>query len=137
MSDNPITPPLDDLEDVMTSYGLIPRWKARALALGELQAVINDAVAQVRADDAKDDRPQLETAPPKHKPPALAADDTTSSKSSIDAEHLAALEAAVDALTARMDRFEAAQTAQRKLEELEDAIAATLPPESSDGVTLN
>jgi hypothetical protein len=37
------SPPQADLEDIMTSWGKMPRWKARALAIGEIQAVFNDA----------------------------------------------------------------------------------------------
>jgi hypothetical protein len=46
MSDDPILPPNDDMIDVQTPWGLLPRWKARALAIGEIQAVINDAADQ-------------------------------------------------------------------------------------------
>jgi hypothetical protein len=42
MSDEPI-PPIDDMADVQTPWGILPRWKARALALAEIQTVINDA----------------------------------------------------------------------------------------------
>jgi hypothetical protein len=40
MSDEPILPPIDDMEDVLTSWGVLPRWKARALALAEIQTVM-------------------------------------------------------------------------------------------------
>jgi hypothetical protein len=54
---NPIKPPIDDLEDVQTAWGLMPKWKARALALGEIQAVVNaaarnDALERKAADAA-------------------------------------------------------------------------------------
>lgn len=47
-------PPAGDLEQVETSWGKMDRWKARALALAEIQSVVNE-VAQLprrRADDA-------------------------------------------------------------------------------------
>jgi hypothetical protein len=54
---DPVKPPADDLVDVTTHWGVMPRWKARALCLGEIQAVINatarnDAATQ-RADAAR------------------------------------------------------------------------------------
>ena len=39
----PSPPPIAaDMEDVQTAWGILPRWKARALALGEIQAVVNE-----------------------------------------------------------------------------------------------
>jgi hypothetical protein len=57
MSDDPILPPIDD---VQTPWGVLPRWKARALALAEIQSVINDAAKTPLTDEDK--------------PPPLAAD---------------------------------------------------------------
>jgi hypothetical protein len=54
-------PPTDDLEDVQTPWGVLPRWKARALAIGEIQAVINDSATKQPLTDEE-------------KPPPLAAD---------------------------------------------------------------
>jgi hypothetical protein len=39
---HPIRPPSEDLLDVETSWGTMPRWKARALALSEIQAVVHE-----------------------------------------------------------------------------------------------
>jgi hypothetical protein len=128
------------MEIIQTEWGPMERWRAAAMCIGQISNIVaraDSAKAARRADAAEDDRPQLDTAPPpEDKAPALA-DATALPQPSVDAQHLASIDAAVDALTARMDRFEAAQAAQRKLEELEDAIEATLPPENSDGVTLN
>lgn len=65
------------MEDVQTAWGILPRWKARALALGEIQAVVNalhgdvtirnDAV-HVGASEVGDET----------KPPPLAAEDAES-----------------------------------------------------------
>jgi hypothetical protein len=45
---DPVMPPADDLVDVQTSWGVMPKWKARALALAEIQTV----VAQATRNDA-------------------------------------------------------------------------------------
>ena len=42
---HPIRPPVGDMEDVQTSWGIMPRWKARALALAEIQSVVREALA--------------------------------------------------------------------------------------------
>jgi hypothetical protein len=42
---NRLHPPSDDLVDVETSWGMMPRWKARALALSEIQSVVREALA--------------------------------------------------------------------------------------------
>ena len=52
-------PPAGDLEQVETSWGKMDRWKARALALAEIQTVVNE-VAQLphrRADAVENDDP--------------------------------------------------------------------------------
>ena len=42
---NRLRPPSDDLVDVETSWGMMPRWTARALALSEIQSVVREALA--------------------------------------------------------------------------------------------
>jgi hypothetical protein len=42
----PLHPPADDMEDVQTHWGVLPGWKARALALAEVQTIMNDAAQQ-------------------------------------------------------------------------------------------
>jgi hypothetical protein len=42
---NRLRPPSEDLADVETSWGTMPRWKARALALSEIQSVVREALA--------------------------------------------------------------------------------------------
>jgi hypothetical protein len=61
MSNEPILPPNDDMAEVQTHWGVLARWKARALAIAEIQTVINDAAEEP-------------TAPSDDKPPPLAAD---------------------------------------------------------------
>jgi hypothetical protein len=60
MSDDPL-PPIDEMMEVDTAYGRLPLWKAKALMVGRIQHVLNDAV-------------QSSTAPVDERPPALAAD---------------------------------------------------------------
>jgi hypothetical protein len=38
-----LTIPPDDMEVVETAYGRLPRWKARALAIAEIQTCLNEA----------------------------------------------------------------------------------------------
>jgi hypothetical protein len=64
MSDDPIIPPIDEMMEVDTAFGRIPLWKAKALMIGRIQHVLNDAVQQ-------------STAPKDEQPPALAADDSS------------------------------------------------------------
>ncbi|HZZ25519.1 MAG TPA: hypothetical protein VFE60_24520 [Roseiarcus sp.] len=69
-------PPLPlaaDMEDVQTTWGILPRWKARALALGEIQAVVNALHGDVtiRNDDGVGASALRES----DKPPRLAADE--------------------------------------------------------------
>jgi hypothetical protein len=135
MSD--INPPARDLEDVMTPWGRMPRWKCRALALGEIQAVLNEA--GIRADGVA---PAEATADPDELPPRPAADDTTEEgearahlhmrERAFRADDLAAINAAVDALSDRLDRLEARQRAYRALTDLEEEVERLSPPEDED-----
>jgi hypothetical protein len=53
----PLKPPPDDLVDVQTSWGVMPKWKARALAIGEIQALLRqDDSTQMPAP--KDEQPR-------------------------------------------------------------------------------
>jgi hypothetical protein len=65
MTDTPITPPANDLDDVLTPWGVLPRWKARALAIAELQTIVNDAAEEAAPRTLLRDE---------DKPPPLAAD---------------------------------------------------------------
>jgi hypothetical protein len=68
---DPIKPPEDDLTEVQTSWGKLPRWKARALALGEIQAVVNDA-AELAAHEREEAKRRDEAARRKAAAHALA-----------------------------------------------------------------
>jgi hypothetical protein len=134
MSDNAIAPPSDDLQEVMTSWGKMPKWKARALALGEMQAAL---VEHVRDDSAHDDQPMTTALGPEGKePPALAADqvEREARAHSLSAEDLATIEDAIDALDERLSALEARKEAERKLLELEDALEETGIQPDEDGV---
>src|SRR6516165_7480566 len=64
----PATSVADELADVDTAYGRMPKWKARALSVGWMQRVADS----VRADDAKD--PPKAVADPEETAPRMAAD---------------------------------------------------------------
>jgi hypothetical protein len=61
MSNEPIVPPIDEMMEVDTAMGRLPLWKAKALMVGRIQHVLNDAV-------------QASTAPADERPPPPAAD---------------------------------------------------------------
>jgi hypothetical protein len=128
----PSPPPIAaDMEDVQTSWGILPRWKARALALGEIQAVVNELHGGVttRADSAATGASALgET----DKPPPLAADEAEDEPPAIDPDVLDAIESKIDELAARMDRLERTKRAEEALLALEDEIERRYPPSEDD-----
>jgi hypothetical protein len=131
MSDKHIAPPSDDLQDVQTAWGTMPRWKARALALGEMQAVLNE---HTRADAGVG--PQVTPLTDEQKPPRLAADEKQAAE--IDPETLQQIEEACDRLDERLTAFEARRDAERKLAELEDALEATgIAPDEDRQIELH
>jgi hypothetical protein len=105
----------------------MPRWKARALALGEIQAILNEA--GVRADGVA---PATTTAPPDELPPRPVADDTEERERVLSAEDLAVIDAAVHALSARLDRLEARQRAYRALTDLEEEVERLNPQDGDE-----
>jgi hypothetical protein len=120
----PSPPPIaDDMEDVQTSWGILPRWKARALALGEIQAVVNE----LRADSAAGTASKLA---PEDKAPPLAAD--ADEPPAIDPDLLDAIDAKLEELAIRMDRLERMKAAEQALLDLEDRIEAQLSPDTGD-----
>jgi hypothetical protein len=119
------------MEDVVTSWGVLPRWKARALALVEIQTVLdaatrNDAVT--RNDDAAGASALSEE---QKKPPPLAAD-AEPVEPTIDPEVMKMIEDRIDDLTARMDALERRQAAEAALTALEDEIERMYPPKEGD-----
>jgi hypothetical protein len=128
MSD--IHPPAHDLEDVNTEWGRLPRWKARALALGEIQAILNEA--GVRADGVA---PASETAPPDQLAPPVVADDMPVGATGLTGDDLAAIEAAVDDLENRIGAMERRQAAYAALLDAEAQIEQELgiDPEDEGG----
>jgi hypothetical protein len=123
------------MEDVQTSWGILPRWKARALALAEIQTVVNavrDDGAVIRNDSAGASQPGEED-----KPPRLAADEQLPAPA-IDPEVMKMIEDRIDDLTARMDALERRRAAEEALTALEDEIERMYPPkEGDDDLMLN
>jgi hypothetical protein len=131
-------PPLPlaaDMEDVQTTWGILPRWKARALALGEIQAVVNELRGGVttRADSAHVGASSLTE---EDKPPPLAAD-AEEPEPVIDPDVLDAIESKLDELAVRMDRLERRKAAEDALLALEDEIEKMYPASDDDDMTLN
>jgi hypothetical protein len=127
-------PPLPlaaDMEDVQTAWGILPRWKARALALGEIQVVVNELHGGMttRADSAAGNAsaPGYET-----KPPPLAADEAEDEPPAVDPDLLDAVEAKLDELAGRMDRLERTKRAEQALLALEDEIERRYPLSDDD-----
>lgn len=124
-------PPLPlaaDMEDVQTAWGILPRWKARALALGEIQTVVNelhggvttrnDAVGVGASALTEDD-----------KPPRLAADEEPPA---IDPDVLDLIDAKLEELAVRMDRLERTKRAEDALLALEGEIERMYPASDDD-----
>jgi hypothetical protein len=120
MSDNAIVPPVNDLEDVTTAWGMMPRWKARAMALAEMQTVIRESVDRSDGIIGRQVTPLTE----EQEPPPLAAD-ATLARPQLSAEDLKWIEDACDALDARLTALEARRAAEQKLVELEQELENT------------
>jgi hypothetical protein len=105
----------------MTSWGLLPAWKARALCLAEVQTALADATR-----DPSDDIAQTTGASGEKEPPPLAADTAPKGEErergpTVDAEGLKLIEDAVAALETRLDRLEAVRRAEQALLDAEEA----------------
>jgi hypothetical protein len=117
----PPPPPIaEDMEDVQTSWGILPRWKARALALGEIQAVVNElhGGVTIRNDAVGVGASALHD---EQKPPPLAADDVEV-EAEVPVEVLAVIEEKINQLATRLDAYERRKAAEVALLELEDRI---------------
>jgi hypothetical protein len=129
-----------DMEDVQTSWGILPRWKARALALAEIQTVVNairDDGATIRSDNVGAEHPLHD----EQKPPPLAADaDEQPAPYEIPPEVLSAIEDRIADLTERLDRFERVREAEQALLDLEERMEQEMSPdedEDDDDLLLN
>jgi hypothetical protein len=98
----------DELTTVDTAYGPMEKWKARALAIGWFQRVVET----VRADAAAIEPSPLSE---EQQPPAVVAD-------AIDPELLQAIEMKIDELAARLDRFTRMKQAENALLQIEEAM---------------
>jgi hypothetical protein len=124
------------MEDVQTSWGLLPRWKARALALAEIETVL-DAAARNDAVTRNDDAAASALSEEQKKRPPLAAD-AEPVEPTIDPEVMKMIEDRIDDLTARLDAFERRRAAEAALTALEDEIERMYPPkEGDDDLVLN
>jgi hypothetical protein len=113
------------MEDVQTSWGLLPRWKARALALAEIQTVIN----AVGRDDSTGVGASALGEPDVSQPLAADAEPV---KPTIDPEVMRMIEDRIDDLTARLDRYERRMAAEAALDALETEIERMYPPSPDD-----
>jgi hypothetical protein len=115
---NAIAAPASDLEDVQTAWGKMPRWKARALALGEMQAVLNAAADMARADLVRVDR---------------EAEERDKLRKDAEADVLDAINEMCAKLSERMDRLEERQRMERVVDaamrEAEEQFTAPEEPE--------
>jgi hypothetical protein len=131
----PVHPPLDDLEDVTTAWGVMPRWKCRALALAEMQTVIRESVD--RADGIIGATPLTE----EEQPPELVADESATSRATLTPEELQAIEDAVDKLDQRLSALEQRRRAENALLDAEAEIERELEnlgrPSDDDDTTMH
>jgi hypothetical protein len=132
MAELPPPPIAEDMEDVQTSWGILPRWKARALCLAEIQTVL-DAAARNDAVTRNDDAAGASALSEEQKPPPLDADAEEPRKPTIDPEVMKMIEDRIDDLTARMDALERRRAAEAALEALEDEIERMQSPKDGDG----
>jgi hypothetical protein len=118
------------MEEVMTSWGSLPRWKARALALGEIQSVVNALHGDVtiRADY---DAAGAGALGDRDKPPPLAAD-AEEPEPAIDPDVLDAIDQKINELAGRMERLERRKAAEEALLALEDEIERMYPASNDD-----
>ena len=118
---HPISPPAGDMEDVETSWGTLPRWKARALALSEIQSVVREARAKPprRADDALGNQ-----TPPSDTPETLAQDFRDAVAQVQRIRDTQAIMAKLDELEARMDAFACKERAKQALLDAEEVFTS-------------
>jgi hypothetical protein len=131
MAELPPPPMAEDMEDVQTSWGILPRWKARALALAEIQTVVDAMTRDVDVMIRNDSAAHASAPGDEDKPPPLAAD-AERVKPTIDPDVMKMIEDRIDDLTARMDALERRRAAEAALEALEDEIERMYPPKDGD-----
>jgi hypothetical protein len=131
---NTLIPPSGDMEDVITPWGILPRWKARALAIAEIQTVLNEAEVLNDSAAAKEESATAKPALDDQRAPALAADEVEENKSTlrVDDKFIASIHEACDRLSARLDVIEAERRAERELLNLEDAVEREQQQSSED-----
>ena len=127
---HPIRPPVGDMEDVQTSWGIMPRWKARALALAEIQSVVREALADgktTRRADALGNQ-----TPPADAPATLARKFRDSMEEAHRIRDRLDLHRKLDELESRID---ALALQERGRQALLEAEAIFTSPEDDDNAT--
>jgi hypothetical protein len=122
---------MDDLLIVDPVLGKVPFWKS----LIYNSAMLRNAVERQQRNDSVDPTPLLD----EDKPPPVAADEGTLARAGqLSDEDLAKIDKAIDLLDQRLTQLEAKRDAERKLEDLEDALEATgIAPNEDGQIKLN
>jgi hypothetical protein len=123
----PFNSAADELITVETDYGPMPKWKARALAIGWFQAMTRADDAQLALDPAEE--------PPDHDDADADGEDERVERERLMDQLLGKIGAKLDQLERRLDEMveqqraqHRAQRAQRALTDLEDKIEAGVDP---------
>jgi hypothetical protein len=126
---NPIRPPSEDLEQVETTWGKMDRWKARALALAEIQGVLREALADGKTTRRADSLSN-QTPPPADAPSTLARQFRDSMAEARRIRDRLDLHRKLDELEARIDALACQESARQAL--LEAEALFTSPEDEPD-----
>jgi hypothetical protein len=119
-------PPAGDMDQVETSWGTMDRWKARALALAEIQSVVREATAdKTRRADALGNQ-----TPPADAPATLAREFKDSVEEIRRVRDRLDLHRKLDELENRIDALACQERARRAL--LEAEALFTSPEDEPD-----
>jgi hypothetical protein len=116
---NRIRPPSEDLADVETSWGTMPRWKARALALSEIQSVVREAEGLSNAKTTRRGDALGNQTPPIDTPNTLARQFRDSMAEARRIRDRLELHQKLDELEARIGTLDLQQRAKQALVEAE------------------
>jgi hypothetical protein len=117
----------------MTAWGRLPRWKARALALAEIQTVINDAVVQQKRADAAQ-RKQAAAVEARRRADAQVH---AAKRHQYYQDLYARLDAAEARCDALLDRERAKARARQALADAEAKYTSPPSADDVDGMTMN
>lgn len=127
---NRIRPPSEDLADVETSWGTMPRWKARALALSEIQSVVREALADTTTKTTRRGDALGNQTPPPDAPATLAQAFRDSVEEIRRVRDRLELHRKLDELESRIDALACQQRARQAL--LEAEAIFTSPEDEPD-----